>query len=75
MNTLFFTFIAVLSLYIFFNLGKVRSSQKQRNRADRVKWNKSPWQSQKATQVSEQRDGTKIIDVAAEDVENKSDKA
>jgi len=74
LNTLFFSFIAILSLFIFFNLGKVRASQKQRNRKDRVQWGKRPWQSQKVDNVSEQRDGTKIIDVTPEDVENKSEK-
>ncbi len=74
MNTIFFSIIAILSLFIFFNLGKVKASQKQRNRKDRVQWGKSPWQGQQANNVSEQRDGTKIIDVTPEDVENKSEK-
>lgn len=74
MNTIFFSIIAILSLFIFFNLGKVKASQKQRNRKDRVQWGKRPWQDQQANNVSEQRDGTKIIDVTPEDVENKSEK-
>ena len=74
MNTIFFSIIAILSLFIFFNLGKVKASQKQRNRNDRVQWGKRAWQGQKANNVSEQRDGTKIIDVTPEDVENKSEK-
>jgi hypothetical protein len=74
LNTVFFSIIAILSLFIFFNLGKVKASQKQRNRKDRVRWGKRPWQGQQANNVSEQRDGTKIIDVTPEDVENKSEK-
>jgi len=74
LNTVFFSFVAILSLFIFFNLGKVKASQKQRNRNDRVQWGKRPWQGQKANNVSEQRDGTKIIDVTPEDVKNKSEK-
>jgi len=74
LNTVFFSFIAILSLVIFFNLGKVKASQKQRNRKDRVQWGKRPWQGQETNNVSEQRDGTKIIDVTPEDIENKSEK-
>ena len=39
-----------------------------------MQWGKRPWQGQQANNVSEQRDGTKIIDVTPEDVENKSEK-
>ena len=38
MNTIFFGLLAVLSLYIFMNLGKVRASKKQMDRDDRINW-------------------------------------
>ena len=38
MNYIIFGTIAVLSLLIFFNLGKVRASKKQRNRENKIDW-------------------------------------
>ena len=38
MNSIIFGTIAVLSLYVFFNLGKVRASEKQRNRENKIDW-------------------------------------
>ena len=38
MNYIIFGTIAVLSLYVFFNLGKVRASEKQRNRENKIDW-------------------------------------
>ena len=38
MNYIIFGTIAVLSLLVFFNLGKVRSSEKQRNRENKIDW-------------------------------------
>ena len=38
MNSIIFGTIAVLSLLVFFNLGKVRASEKQRNRDNKIDW-------------------------------------
>ncbi len=38
MNYIIFGTIAVLSLVVFFNLGKVRASEKQRNRENKIDW-------------------------------------
>ena len=38
MNYIIFGMIAVLSLLVFFNLGKVRASEKQRNRENKIDW-------------------------------------
>ncbi len=38
MNSIIFGTIAVLSLFVFFNLGKVRASEKQRNRDNKIDW-------------------------------------
>ena len=38
MNYIIFGTIAVLSLLVFFNLGKVRASKKQRNRENKIDW-------------------------------------
>jgi len=41
LNTLFFGAVIVLSLGIFFYIGKFRASSKQRNREDRISWEKN----------------------------------
>ena len=41
LNTLVFGAIIVLSLGIFFYIGKFRASSKQRNRDDKIGWGKS----------------------------------
>ena len=38
MNYIIFGTIAVLSVLVFFNLGKVRASEKQRNRENKIDW-------------------------------------
>lgn len=40
-NTLFFGTVILLSLGIFFYVGKFRASSKQRNREDRISWRKN----------------------------------
>jgi len=40
LNTLFFGTVILLSLGIFFYIGKFRASSKQRNREDRISWGK-----------------------------------
>ena len=36
MNTIIFGSLAILSLFVFFNVGKVKASSKQMNRDDRI---------------------------------------
>ena len=43
MNSIIFGLLAAISLFIFFNLGKVKASAKQTNRVDRVNWGAPPW--------------------------------
>jgi len=38
LNSIIFGTIAILSLFVFFNLGKVRASEKQRNRENKIDW-------------------------------------
>jgi len=38
LDYIIFGTIAVLSLFVFFNLGKVRASEKQRNRENKIDW-------------------------------------
>ena len=36
MNTIFFSLLAVFSLFVFMNLGKIKASKKQTDRSDRI---------------------------------------
>ena len=65
MNTIFFGLLAVLSLYIFMNLGKVRASKKQMDRDDRFNWG-----GKHRPNVKQNRDGSKIIEGSAEEVDD-----
>ena len=65
MNTIFFGLLAVLSLYIFMNLGKVRASKKQMDRDDRINWG-----DKRRPNVQQNRDGSKIIEGSAEEVDD-----
>ena len=38
MNTIFFSLLAIFSLFVFMNLGKIKASKKQMDRDDRIKW-------------------------------------
>jgi hypothetical protein len=40
LNNIFFGILIVGSLAIFFLIGPIRASAKQRNRSDRIDWNK-----------------------------------
>ncbi|MBD62795.1 MAG: hypothetical protein CMD68_01790 [Gammaproteobacteria bacterium] len=69
MNTIFFGLLAVLSLFIFMNLGKLKASKKQMNRDDRIKWGRN-----RGSRFSQNRDGSKIIEGEAEEVKDESKK-
>lgn len=47
LNTLFFGAVIILSLGIFFYIGKFRASSKQRDRDDRISWRKNRFASLK----------------------------
>ena len=40
MNAIFFSILAIFSLFVFMNLGKIKASKKQMDRDDRIKWGK-----------------------------------
>ena len=65
MNTFFFGLLTVLSLFIFMNLGKVKASKKQMDRDDRINWG-----GKRRRDVQQNRDGSKIIEGSAEEVDD-----
>ena len=38
MNAIFFSILAIFSLFVFMNLGKIKASKKQMDRDNRIKW-------------------------------------
>ena len=69
MKAIFFGLLAILSLFIFMNLGKVKASKKQMNRDDRIKWDRN-----RRSRFSQNKDGSKIIEGEAEEVKDESKK-
>lgn len=69
MNAIFFGLLAILSLFIFMSLGKVKASKKQMNRDDRIKWDRN-----RRSRFSQNKDGSKIIEGEAEEVKDESKK-
>ncbi|MDC1109856.1 hypothetical protein OAT24_00110 [Gammaproteobacteria bacterium] len=69
MNAVFFGILTILSLFIFMNLGKIKASKKQMDRDDRINWG-----SKRRSNVQENRDGSKIIEGSAEEVDDSAQK-
>ncbi|MDA9141380.1 hypothetical protein OAS81_01745 [Gammaproteobacteria bacterium] len=69
MNAVFFGILTILSLFIFMNLGKIKASKKQMNRDDRINWG-----SKRRSNVQQNRDGSKIIEGSAEEVDDSAQK-
>jgi len=69
MNTIFFGILTILSLFIFINLGKIKASKKQMNRDDRINWGRK-----QRPNVQNTRDGSKIIDGEAEEINDETQK-
>jgi len=69
MNTIFFSLLAIVSLFVFMNLGKIKASKKQMDRDDRIKWGRN-----RKPNVQQNRGGSKIIEGQAEEVDDESKK-
>jgi len=69
MNTIFFGILTILSLFIFMNLGKIKASKKQMNRDDRINWGRK-----QRPNVQNTRDGSKIIEGEAEEINDEIQK-
>jgi len=54
---------------VFMNLGKIRASKKQTDRDDRINWFRS-----RKPNFYQKRDGSKIIEGEAEEVDDQSNK-
>ena len=69
MNTILFSILAILSLFIFMNLGKIKASKKQMDRDDRINWG-----GKRRPNVQQKIDGSKIIEGSAEEVKDETKK-
>ena len=69
MNAVFFGILTILSLFIFMNLGKIKASKKQMDRDDRINWG-----SKRRSNVQQNRDGSKIIEGSAVEVDDSAQK-
>lgn len=69
MNTIFFSLLAIFSLFVFMNLGKIKASKKQTDRDNRINRFGS-----KRGVVNQKRDGSKIIEGEAEEINDETEK-
>jgi hypothetical protein len=69
MNTIFFSLLAIFSLFIFMNLGKIKASKKQTDRDNRI----NRFGSKQGT-VNQKRNVSKIIEGEAEEINDEAEK-
>ena len=69
MGTILFGILTILSLFVFMNLGKIKASKKQMDRDDRINWD-----GKRRPNVHQNRDGSKIIEGSAEEVDDEAKK-
>ena len=67
MNAIFFSILAIFSLFVFMNLGKIKASKKQMDRDDRIKWGYR-------RRKSFFKNTSKIIEVKAEEIKDDTEK-
>ena len=71
MNALIFGLLTIISLFIFFNLGKVKASKKQTQRDNRVNWSNPPWKRKQQSNVNRnQSTEGRIVEGKAEEVDS-----
>jgi len=69
MNTILFGILTILSLFVFMNLGKIKASKRQMDRDDRINWGRK-----RKSNVRQNRDGSKIIEGSAEEINDEAKK-
>ena len=69
MNAILFGILAILSLFVFMNLGKIKASKKQMDRDNRINWS-----GKRRPSVQQNRDGSKIIEGSAEEIDDSTQK-
>ena len=69
MNTIFFSILAIFSLFVFMNLGKIKASKKQTDRDDRINQFGT-----KRGSSTKKKASSKIIDGEAEEIKDETEK-
>ena len=69
MNTILFGILAVVSLFILMNLGKIKASKKQMDREDRINWG-----GRRRSNLKKKRGRSTIIEGEAEEVDDETKK-
>ena len=69
MNTIFFSLMAIFSLFVFMNLGKIKASKKQTDRDDRINWVKS-----RKNPSRQKKTSSTLIEGEAEIIDDKDEK-
>ena len=69
MNTIFFSILAIFSLFVFMNLGKIKASKKQTDRDDRINRFGT-----KRGSTTQKKTRSKIIDGEAEEIKDETEK-
>ena len=69
MNTLFFSLLAIVSFFIFMQLGKIKASEKQLNRDNRIRWGRNKQQSSR-----DDRNSSNFADEKVEKISDQSEK-
>ncbi len=69
MNTILFGILAIVSLFIFMNLGKIKASKKQMDREDRINWG-----GRRRSNPQKKRGRSTIIEGKAEEVDDETKK-
>ena len=71
MNALIFGLLTIISLFIFFNLGKVKASKKQTQRDNRVDWSNPPRKRKQQSNINRnQSNEGLIVEGKAEEVDS-----
>ena len=70
-ENIFFFILLIVSLFIFFTLGKVKASKKQTQRDNRVDWSKPPWKRKQQSNINRnQSNEGRIVEGKAEEVDS-----
>ena len=69
MSPIFFGILTILSLFVLMNIGKIKASKKQMDRDDRINWGRK-----RKPNVRQNRDGSKIIEGSAEEINDEAKK-
>lgn len=69
MNTFIFGLLAIISLFVFFKLGKIKASGKQLDRENRINWGRNAHKN-----VLKDQNGSETLEEKPEQISDQSEK-